>query len=207
MKSNEQRNSNLWLPFFPYGFFLMSVWLIVGLLFLILESYILAILYLVIFVVSGLIYGWDYCYVKKLLLNYDMEKINRTEVINDTEDIFLESIQDKKVSTSVDVKFDLSELGDKNTFLLIKIPSSFIDKFKKYNLSLNSPSILGKKIYEWGDRDNGMCIQNVLCFSKVEIKSTIDQVTNEVHAAIEWLPNEHGEQSKCIQKWVRFAWQ
>lgn len=118
----------------------------------------------------------------------------------------LEEIPDEKALKSVDVKFNLSELAGKNTFLLIKIPSSFIDGFKKYNICLNSPSILGKKIYEWGDRDNGMCVQNVLCFSKAEIKSTIEQVTNEIYTAIEWSSNENGEQSICIQKWVKFAW-
>jgi hypothetical protein len=65
---------------------------------------------------------------------------------------------------------------------------------------------LGKKISEWGDCDNGQCVQNVLCFSKAEIKSTVEQVTNEINTAIEWLPNEHGDQSICIQKWVKFEW-
>ncbi len=206
MKNKEQRNLDFWIPFFPWGILLLLWLLVFGLFCFVTGPYILALIYLGLFAILGLKYGRDYCRVKKLLSEYDIQKINKTEVVTNIEDTALEHIPDEKGIQSVDVKFDLSELGNKNTFLLIKIPFSFIDEFKKYNLSLNSPSILGKKIYEWGDCDNGMCVQNVLCFSKEQIKSTINQVTNEVHAAIEWLPNEHGDQSICIQKRVKFAW-
>ena len=204
MKNKEQRKMNISIPFFLGGI-LIFIWLLfIGLICLIYESYLLGAICIIAIV--GLLYGLDYCRIKKLLFKCNMEKINETQEANNMEHTFLEEIPDEKGLKSVDVKFDLTELGTQNTFLLIKIPFSFIDEFKKYKHSLNSPSILGKKIYEWGDCDNGMCVQNVLCFSKEQIKSTIEQVTNEVRGAIEWLPNEHGDQSICIQKWVKFVW-
>lgn len=206
MKNKEQRNLDFWIPFFPWGILLLMWTLFFGLFCFVTGPYILAFIHLVLFAMLGLEYGRDYCYPITLFLNYKTKKINKTEVANDTDDIVLESIHKEKAIESVDVKFNLSEFGSKNTFLQIKIPSSFIGEFKKYNPCLNSPSILCKKIYEWGECDNGMCTQNILCFSKAEIKSTIEQVTSEVHAAIEWLPNENGDQSICTQKWVKFEW-
>lgn len=198
--NNEERKLDFRVSFMPWGVPLLVWFLFFGLFCLLMESYILGYIYILIFVILGLAYGWDYSNIKKLLLKYnavEMDYIDHT---------FLEEIFDENPLKSVDVKFDISELSSKNSFLLIKIPSSFIGEFKKYKRSLNSPTILGKKIYNWGDCDNELCVQNVLCFSKAEIKSTIEQVTKELYTAIEWLPKENGDQSTCIQKRVKFEW-